>query len=43
MRIVKTEIKQNATTCNRTLSCSYKQAMMLKRFAAVGLPLGPNI
>jgi len=33
----------HATTCNRTPSCSCKQAMMLNRFAAVGLPLGPNI
>ena len=32
-----------ATTYNRTPSCSCKQAMILKRFAAVGFPLGPNI
>ena len=32
-----------ATTCNRTPSCSCRQAMILNRFAAVGFPFGPNI
>jgi len=32
-----------ATTFNRTPSCSCKQAMILNRFAAVELALGPKI
>ncbi len=31
------------TTCNRTLSCSCKQATMLNRFSAAGFPFGQSI